>query len=123
MEEKRCIECDEIIEGRVDKKFCCDQCRSTYNNRSKQYSNNFIRNTNSILRKNRQILAKLNPDGKVTVHKTRLLNLGFNFNYFTNIYQTKTGKTYHYCYEYGYLAIENDYYALVKKKDYVDNIF
>jgi len=123
MEEKRCLECDEIIQGRIDKKFCGDQCRNIYNNRSKHYSNNFIRNTNNILRKNRQILACLNPDGKSTVHKTRLLNRGFNFNYFTNVYTTKTGKTYHYCYEYGYLAIENDYYALVKKKDYVDNIF
>ena len=30
-EEKRCLECGDVIKGRADKKFCDDQCRSNYN--------------------------------------------------------------------------------------------
>jgi len=32
MKEHRCIECGEILNGRRDKKFCSDTCRTSYNN-------------------------------------------------------------------------------------------
>ncbi len=121
MEKPTCLECGYEIIGRSDKKFCSDQCRNTYNNRLKKDANNFVRNVNGVLRKNRRILAELNPDGKAKVPFQKLKDKGFNFDYFTNMYRTKAGKTYFYCYEYGYLPIENDYYFLVLKQDYVDN--
>ena len=118
---KKCPECGEVILGRADKKFCSDQCRNTFNNREKQDANNYIRNVNNILRKNRRILADLNPNGKSKASRNKLVEKGFNFDYYTNSYTTKTGKTYYYCYEFGYLPIEDDYYFLVMKQDYVDN--
>lgn len=118
---RNCPECGETILGRADKKFCSDQCRNTFNNRDKQDANNYIRNVNNILRKNRRILANLNPNGKSKASRNKLVEKGFNFDYFTNSYTTKTGKTYYYCYEFGYLPIEDDYYFLVMKQDYVDN--
>ena len=121
MEKRKCPECGFEIIGRIDKRFCSDQCRNSYNNRLKQYSNNYIRNVNNILRKNRRILEKLNPYGKSKVHRNKLFEKGFNFDYYTNTYKTKAGKVYYYCYEFGYLPIEDDYFALVMKKDYVDN--
>jgi hypothetical protein len=30
--------------------------------------------------------------------------------------QTKTGNTYHFLYDQGYLALDNDYFMLVKKE-------
>jgi len=39
--------------------------------------------------------------------------VGFSFEYFTNTYTTKADKTYFFCYEYGYLDLGNDYFALV----------
>ena len=117
---KKCLECGDEFTGRVDKKFCSDQCRNTYNNRQNADSNNFVRNINNILRKNRKILAELNPSDKAKVHKAQLLDKGFNFNYFTNIYRTKAEKEYYFCYDQGYLAIENDYYMLVIRKEYVN---
>ena len=30
---KTCLNCGEEINGRVDKKFCCDYCRNHYNNK------------------------------------------------------------------------------------------
>ncbi|MCK9616569.1 MAG: hypothetical protein M0R21_01900 [Lentimicrobiaceae bacterium] len=114
--DRKCLDCGEPLLGRIDKKFCNDLCRNNYNNRSKSESNNLIRRINEVLRKNRRILAELNPEEKTTVHKDKLLHRGFNFSYFTSIYTTKNGHVYHFCYEYGYSPIENDYFLLVIRK-------
>ena len=45
--------------------------------------NNFVRNINNILRKNRRVLEELNPNGKAKAHKTQMIDKGFNFNYHT----------------------------------------
>lgn len=111
----KCLECGEKLVGRADKKFCSDQCRNTYNNRLNSDSNNYVRNINNILRKNRRILAELNPAGKTKIHKSKLESKGFQFDYFTNIYKTRTGNIYYFCYEHGYLVLDDDFYALVIK--------
>jgi hypothetical protein len=120
MEKLKCPECGFEIIGRSDKKFCSDQCRNTFNNRLKKDSNNYVRQINSILRKNRRILEELNPNGKAKCNRNTLTLKGFNFDYYTNAYTTKAGKTYYFCYEFGYLPLEDDYFALVEKQDYVD---
>lgn len=79
-----------------------------------------MRNVNNILRKNRRILEKYNPEGKSKVHRSRLHDEGFKFSYFTNVYRTRSGKTYYFCYEQGYLPIDNDWYALVVRQEYVE---
>lgn len=79
-----------------------------------------MRNINNVLRRNRRILASLNPQGKAKVSRTKLLESGFNFRYFTNIYTTKAGKIYHFVYEQGYLDLEDDHVALVVRQEYVD---
>lgn len=120
MAEKQCLECGEPIIGRADKKFCSDLCRNAYNNSRNRDRTNLMRKVNGILRKNRSILEAHNPNGKGKVSKAQLLKEGFDFSYFTNMYTTKAGKQYFFCYEQGYLPIENDYLALVIKKDYID---
>lgn len=117
---KQCLECGDTMIGRADKKFCSAQCRSSYNNKLNSDANKLVRNINNILRKNRRILVELNPDGKARVHKDKLTARGFNFNYFTNIYQTKSGNTYYFCYDYGYLPIKDDFFTLVIRQNYVD---
>lgn len=119
MEERSCLECGDKLRGRVDQKFCCDQCRNTYNNRLNQDSNKFVRRINGILRKNRRILSDLNPEGKITVDGVTLAEHGFNFHYYTNVYRTKTGSDYFFCYDHGYLKLEGDRYMLVHRQDYV----
>jgi len=79
-----------------------------------------MRNVNNTIRKNRRILAKLNPKGKAKVHRKTLLEKGFKFNYLTSIYTTKAGKMYLFCYEQGFIELDNGYYALVEKQDYVE---
>lgn len=112
---KNCLECNEKIVGREDKKFCSDGCRNAYNNKMNKDSNNYMRNINNKIRKNYRILAALNTDGKSKTTRAKLLSKGFDFEYFTNILNTKTGNTYYFVYEQGYMILENDYYMLVKK--------
>lgn len=119
METRFCAECNQKLSGRKDQKFCSDYCRNGFNNRLNEDQNKYVRRINGILRKNRRILASLNPDGKITVDGIRLAEEGFNFHYFTNIYTTKKGTQYFFCYDYGYLKTENDQYFLVQKQDYV----
>jgi len=113
--EKLCPECGIKIRGRIDKKFCTDGCRNVYNNRKNKDSVNLIRNTNNRLRKNWRILEQLNPDKKSKTNKSKLLQLGFDFNLITSIYTTKVGTVYYFIYNQGYLPLENDFYALVKR--------
>lgn len=115
MENKLCLECGERIQGRSDKKFCSDYCRNTYNNKVNKDSKNLIRNTNNRLRKNYKVLSELNKKGKTKVVRNTLNAHNFDFTLFTSIYRTKTGNTYYYVYDQGYLKLDNDYFLLIKR--------
>ena len=118
IKEKNCLACEKQIRGRSDKKFCSDYCRNTFNNSLKSNSNNLVRNVNNALRKNRSILEELLPENELTVkvNREKLQSLGYQFRYFTHTYTTRTGKTYYYCYDYGYLPLENDWFLVVRGK-------
>ena len=115
--EKKCLECGNKITGRVDKKFCGDQCRIAYNNHLNSDNVNLVRNINNTLRKNRRILLALNTTGKSKAMRVKLLEKGFDFHYFTSIYTTKDGAVYYYCYEQGYLQTDKDWFLLVVRQD------
>lgn len=117
---KQCLECGNEFIGRADAKFCSAQCRTSYHNKNKSVDTKYMKNVNGILSKNRKILSELNPDGKIKIHKSKLVKSGFDFNYYTNQYETKAGTTYNYCYEQGYLPLDGDYYLLVTKQEYMD---
>lgn len=117
--ENTCQDCGTPLVGRSDKRFCDDSCRSNYHNNVNRSSRNLVRNINYKLGKNRRVLEMLNPNGKSRVSKRELLKNGFDFDCITSIYKTKAGKVYYFVYDQGYLALENDEYALVVKQEYV----
>lgn len=119
METRNCKECGDKLRGRKDQKFCSDHCRNSFNNALNQDATKYIRRINNILRKNRRILIELNPKGKITVDGITLAEAGFNFHYFTNVYVTKKGAKYVFCYDQGYIKLDSDQYMLVYKQDYV----
>ena len=113
---KNCLECHEKIVGREDKKFCSDGCRNAYNNKMNKDHTNLMRNINNKLRKNYRILTELNPEGKTKTTKNKLISKGFDFDLITSVYTTKTGNTYYFVYDQGYMTVENEGYVLVKKE-------
>lgn len=84
----------------------------------KSETNNLVRNINNFLRKNRRILedAFRGNEEMVKTTKEKLVQAGFQFKYFTHTYTNKKGAIYFYCYEYGYLPLEHDWFLLVKRK-------
>ena len=117
MENRVCPECEKPVFGRIDMKFCSDGCRNAYYNKTNAVTTNYVRNVNKILSKNRRILTLLNPDGKKKTHRDQLLKNGFDFEYYTNTYKTKAGDLYHFCYEQGYLLLDDGFVLLVTRKN------
>lgn len=116
MEKRTCPECGEVIKGRIDKKFCSDMCRNSYNNKQNSDTNNYVRNINNSLRKNRRILEDVLQGEKTTIAKQKLIDKGFNFSFYTNQVVTKNNHTYTFCYEFGYLPLEDKNLILIVKR-------
>ena len=118
-ETNNCLNCEKPVKGRTDKKFCDDYCRNSYNNQLKASKNNLVRNINNALGKNRRILESFFKarEDKVNIHKDKLLEKGFQFKYITHTYTTQRGHVYYFCYDLGYMPLDNDWYLLVKRKE------
>lgn len=118
-EEKSCLQCGKALKGRSDKKFCDDYCRAAYNNELKSSINNYIRNINAALGKNRRILESLLPESESMKKVTRekLLQKGFDLKYHTHTYTNQKGNTYFFCYEFGYLLLEKGWILIVKRNE------
>lgn len=116
MNTKNCLDCGTEFFGRADKKFCSDSCRNAFNNRVNAADEAVIKNVNRTLRKNRSILSKLNPEGKIKIDISKLTKKGFDFDLITSVHKTKEGKEYRFCYEFGYLLINESNILLVKRE-------
>ncbi|WP_118950240.1 hypothetical protein [Taibaiella helva] len=113
-----CLTCGKPLRGRIDKKFCDDACRNTFNNQQNSDQNNYVRNVNHILRKNRRLLEEQIPDGEEMkkVPREKLARAGFDFKYHTHQYQNQKGQVYYFSYEYGYLPLEGEWLLVVRRK-------
>ncbi|HMT95170.1 MAG TPA: hypothetical protein PKC62_00665 [Ferruginibacter sp.] len=116
---KLCLACNKPLKGRIDKKFCDDYCRNNYNNSLKSTDVNIVRNINNALGKNRRILNEIVPTGSETakINHEKLLTKGFQFKFHTHTYTNKKGDIYFFCYDLGYLPLENNWYLVVKRKE------
>lgn len=112
-----CTDCNSPLQGRQDKKFCNDHCRSNYNNSLRAESNHVVKSVNLILKKNRDILEKFNPHGKIKVNRIKLLAAGFDPCYHTHTRYSKKDGLYIFCYEYGYKKLAADEFLLIKDID------
>ncbi len=113
----KCKVCGSPIVGRRDKQFCTDSCRSIHHQDLKKKDPVLIKNINTILKKNRNILAALNPEGKKTMPKDQLASKGFDFKYSTHHFHTKKGTSYYFCYDQGYTLFEDKMVLLVRQED------
>ncbi len=116
---KLCLTCSKPIKGRTDKKYCNDYCRNSFNNTMHSNCNSYMRHVNRLLQKNRHILANIlldsSPHTKTSYEE--LVERGFLFKYCTHQVPSKKGNPYHFCYDYGYLAISELTYLVVRRKN------
>lgn len=121
---KACHNCGEqILFGRTDKKFCTDACRVDYNNKVKIQKRvqhpQFVKNISRILVDNYSILRRLYTGERTVVKQKQLTELGFNYHYITSDYRTKKGDVYRFCFDHGYLKIDDDKVLLVVQANQV----
>ena len=108
---RNCLECGKELKGRAGKKYCDVACKSAYHNRHQGFGQITINQTNRIIRHNRSILKTLSPEGKATVRKEVLDQMGYDYRYFAGVF--KTGKSIYYLvYDYGFTPL----YEGVKQK-------
>ncbi|WP_224994602.1 hypothetical protein [Cesiribacter sp. SM1] len=108
-----CQECGQAMKGRRGKKFCSDQCRAAYHNTQKSEEEKKVLQLNSILRKNRSILKKLNPEGYTNLRPEVLKQMGFDFRFYTHQFKTDKGEVYYFCYEWGYQVLQQQGKVLI----------
>lgn len=73
-----CLECGHKIKyGRSDKKFCCETCRSRYNNSQVRAGRAYKRRVMKSIAGNYDILDRLLRAGIKSVDLFELINLGF----------------------------------------------
>lgn len=112
---KKCLNCDQALQGRRDKKYCDAHCRSDYHNQMNRHSK--IQNINTILIKNRMIIKDLlSNEIFLKVSKTELLQRGLNFRYHTHMHITKENKVYCYAYDFGWMSLDTELILLVREK-------
>ena len=100
----KCLKCGKALSGRSDKKFCDAYCRNAYNNQHKAIDEQFINLVNSSIRRNRRILKSLSPEGKATVRKEVLDQMGYDFRYFSGLFKTQSN-LYYLVYDYAFSPI------------------
>lgn len=101
-----CLDCGDRIIGRVDKKFCSEQCRNNHNNKVRRQTNLQVERVNRILHRNRKILMLVHQEGFIETSLELLMARGFQADYQTQMFQDGNGTTYRFCYDYGYIQKE-----------------
>ena len=121
--------CLKTIKGRIDKVFCSNYCKSDFHTEKRKISGKtyFKIKVDTILKKNRSILAKYNIKSKTTVQKKTLLEEGFNPRVFTHYWKNSKGDTYLFCYDQGFKEIKdnlkNKYLLVIWQKGMEHQIF
>lgn len=106
--ERQCFYCGKAISGRIDKRFCDDNCRNNYHYRLNKDADVLVNKVNSILLHNRLVLKSLCCNVRTFVKIQTLKNMGFDFNYITALHQTKRNDGYRVVYDYAYKIIEDE---------------
>ncbi|MFT7085869.1 MAG: putative nucleic acid-binding Zn ribbon protein [Vicingaceae bacterium] len=118
---KNCPICNSQIKGRKDKIFCSPNCKSIQQYEVKREKEQLFFQVDAQLKANRKILKKYNKTGKTTLRRQVLHQEGFDPNYFTHFRKTAAGDVYFYCYDYGFLKIEEKTPQELKSKYLIIN--
>lgn len=118
------MNCNSELTGRSDKLFCDNYCKSSFHYKRKlNEEQSLYEMIDKHLKNNRRLLKLYNKSGKSVVRKEKLINEGFNPKFFTHFWKNSQGDVYLFCYEFGFLAREENgkaKYVLVKWQSYMN---
>ena len=119
---KKCPVCSSEIKGRAGKIYCSIKCKSIDQYEKRLVDDAFFIQVDKQLKVNRKVLKKYNRSGFTTLRKDELINEGFNPNFFTHYWKNSKGEVYLFCYDYGFLEIEQKglkKYLLIEWQSYM----
>lgn len=122
--QQECMNCHKPLSGRRDKKYCDNQCKAEYHNKHKTLGELYISSSQSKTRHNRRILKTLSPEGKATVRKEVLDQMGYDYRYFSGLFKTKTS-LYYLVYDYAFSPVYDkgvEKALIVQRQDYMDQM-
>lgn len=103
--EKLCLECNTHLRyGRKDRKFCSQECRSSYHNKNNAIRNKDKKIHDNIMKKNYKIISSFYKGENIIIQKSSFDELGFQFNYFTTVYRSNKN-IYYFIYDIGFTPI------------------
>lgn len=118
MEIKRrtCEQCNKILTGRTDKRFCSTNCKNQLNNTLRKNTKSITQEVDSYLHRNREILALLiGNTTKTVIDRILLVRAGFRFDYMTGIYFNREHKMYRIVYDHAWMDFSDMKVLIVKK--------
>lgn len=107
--ERKCIHCGAPFQGRMDKKFCCDDCRTEYHNKIRRQREKGLREINHILSQNWRILSAQLRKGRRLISVSELAAHDFNFEIYTSMRKTFPGRRIYGCYNLAYRISRTGY--------------
>ncbi len=110
----QCLDCQQDLQGRADKKFCDNYCRSNYHNQRRRADSPFILRINQILFKNRSILQQfLRHETSCNCTREHLSSFGFQFSYYTACHE-EADQVHYFCYDHGYTPLNEGSFRIWK---------
>jgi hypothetical protein len=117
-----CENCSKELFGRIDKRFCNDNCRNEFNRKKKQQEiqkeHDNLPEILKIIKNNYNILKSYgpleDPRSFIEVERSELVRKGFNFKFFTSTSKSHTEEL-KFCFERGWT--ESGYHLIIIRED------
>jgi predicted nucleic acid-binding Zn ribbon protein len=107
-EKKKCLYCGDTLLGRVDKKFCSDDCRARAGAEKRKKNLDLFKQTHKKLQKNRSIILMLKEAGWVTIPLLSLQSIGFEDKLVTQIIYMEKNNSLRFIYDTAFLHNEEN---------------
>lgn len=118
---RTCPQCGASFQGRSDKIFCSDGCRSDFHNERRRAQEKELRAVNRILASNWRLLMKQLRIGQTEVPTEELAARDFNFGIYTASRRRFPGKRLFWCYNCAY-RIDKAGIVHISGGDYRNNV-
>lgn len=109
-----CVQCEQELRGRIDKRFCSDSCRTQYHNEANRTRNQRYNRVHRGLKKNYTILKTFAKTGKSKLQLRELILLGFETTKVTGVKFAKSGKITFELYDLNYRISDKNQLEFVK---------
>ena len=121
LEDVSCLECGDVIPyKRSNKKFCCEKCKNTYNNKKIRNARISKLRILNALDKNYKILSNLIKSEMSSLDIMQAKQLGFDFTYVTSYHKLRKGNEF-FCFDIRFKISQSRLYSICRLPINIEN--